>query len=877
MAAETIAIDLIIDVAKSAKNIKDVKSTLEVLNAAMDKVEEGGEAFKKLEKQVKASNESLVAMTVSADKSNMTLRELEESAELLNEQLLDVERGSVEFEKLSQALRDTNTELKNTELSLEALDSEQVASELGGVAGAVGDVTAAFVLMGGEGNETLEEMAGRIQSAIGIAVGFKGAIEGIQSGLKLWRNFNTIIKQSNTLMKAQAVAQGVYNFVVSKGNVIQKAQIAIQAAAAAGMAVLNAIMNLNPVFLLITAFAALAGAMAWLTSSTEVAEEANEKLNKTMEREQRLIDETINKQRKLGEQRLKVAQLTGAAEDELHQIRLDNLATEEKARKLQIKKELADIQRKRTIYKQALKEENEELAKSTKEEIQTSRSRYRELLSQNGDYQRAKQIENLEFTNFQKQQEEEQTRKEQQELEKRQQAWRKQREKRQQEEKQRIEELDKFEEEIFQKSLATDEERAQRKLSLEFEANMERAKRLIKDEEKLQETLTNLQKLYLAELDKRDQSQILKEDEKLKKIVELNKKANASLDLIEAEQALQDAENIKDDIEREKARNEALKQLDNARIAQLELNRDLALDDEKLTEDQRKELIEKTELEISKIRQRERDVNKAADEKAALEREELNKQLVDAALSTVQTLSDATFEILANARAKQFEAQTEAMQQQFEFQNDQLDRSVELGINTQRVADRKRKKLEKKQRAEKEALDKKAFEADKKAKIKQAVINGALAITQVFASTPPPASFILAGAQAVATGAQIGVISSQKFRRGGVLQGPSHEQGGIKTSFGEFEGGEAVINKKSTRMFREQLSAINQAGGGVKFAQGGILPERNSTSNGNGSDLNGSINRLNELLSDPLRAYIPEEDLESATNKRKALERNSNL
>ena len=38
----------------------------------------------------------------------------------------------------------------------------------------------------------------------------------------------------------------------------------------------------------------------------------------------------------------------------------------------------------------------------------------------------------------------------------------------------------------------------------------------------------------------------------------------------------------------------------------------------------------------------------------------------------------------------------------------------------------------------------------------------------------------------------------------------------------ELEGGEAVINKRSTSMFRSQLSAMNSVGGGVKFADGGV-------------------------------------------------------
>jgi hypothetical protein len=62
---------------------------------------------------------------------------------------------------------------------------------------------------------------------------------------------------------------------------------------------------------------------------------------------------------------------------------------------------------------------------------------------------------------------------------------------------------------------------------------------------------------------------------------------------------------------------------------------------------------------------------------------------------------------------------------------------------------------------------------------------------------------------------------------GGVLSGPSHALGGIPFSVGgrvgfEAEGGEAIINKRSTALYRRELSAINEAGGGRSFAMGGI-------------------------------------------------------
>lgn len=85
------------------------------------------------------------------------------------------------------------------------------------------------------------------------------------------------------------------------------------------------------------------------------------------------------------------------------------------------------------------------------------------------------------------------------------------------------------------------------------------------------------------------------------------------------------------------------------------------------------------------------------------------------------------------------------------------------------------------------------------------------------ASSSASISKILAGAAIQAGGA-----IAQSFDKGGILSGPSHAQGGIATPFGEMEGGEAVINKRSTAMFKPLLSRINQAGGGRKFQTGGI-------------------------------------------------------
>lgn len=66
--------------------------------------------------------------------------------------------------------------------------------------------------------------------------------------------------------------------------------------------------------------------------------------------------------------------------------------------------------------------------------------------------------------------------------------------------------------------------------------------------------------------------------------------------------------------------------------------------------------------------------------------------------------------------------------------------------------------------------------------------------------------------------------SGRSFGRGGLLQGASHANGGIPTEYGELEGEEAVINKRSTAKYGGLLSAINMAEGGRPIMGGNQAP-----------------------------------------------------
>lgn len=66
-------------------------------------------------------------------------------------------------------------------------------------------------------------------------------------------------------------------------------------------------------------------------------------------------------------------------------------------------------------------------------------------------------------------------------------------------------------------------------------------------------------------------------------------------------------------------------------------------------------------------------------------------------------------------------------------------------------------------------------------------------------------------------------IETNKGQGGGLLEGESHDNGGIKAVVTdtnqpvELEGGEIIINKESSKEHCETLSEINQSGGGVEI------------------------------------------------------------
>ena len=127
--------------------------------------------------------------------------------------------------------------------------------------------------------------------------------------------------------------------------------------------------------------------------------------------------------------------------------------------------------------------------------------------------------------------------------------------------------------------------------------------------------------------------------------------------------------------------------------------------------------------------------------------------------------------------------------------------------------------------------------------------------TGVFATL---AAGIVAGINAK----QIFLIQSQiaaldSYQRGGIVKaagglitGPSHEFGGVMLGNGvNAEGGESIINRQSTIKYGSLLSQINQSGGGKPLV--------------NNFDDSRIVEALAKQKSEPIRAYVIEQDISS--------------
>jgi len=210
----------------------------------------------------------------------------------------------------------------------------------------------------------------------------------------------------------------------------------------------------------------------------------------------------------------------------------------------------------------------------------------------------------------------------------------------------------------------------------------------------------------------------------------------------------------------------------------------------------------------------------------------------------------------------------------FTFELEKLEtnynRTLDGIVGDTKEANEKRIELEKGYQKEKKELEKQARLTSLRITLAETLAAGAQSV--VTALTIPGAGPFLAAlngsiaaAQALLVAQQIEYVSSLrrggKLAAGGVVFGPSHENGGVKYMNGgvELEGNEAVINRNSTIQYGSLLSSINQAQGGRPILVGNAMDSR-------------LIEVLAKQKQEPIRAYVLESDISKSQQINRKLE-----
>jgi len=204
---------------------------------------------------------------------------------------------------------------------------------------------------------------------------------------------------------------------------------------------------------------------------------------------------------------------------------------------------------------------------------------------------------------------------------------------------------------------------------------------------------------------------------------------------------------------------------------------------------------------LSEIQSNQYDKMIEQQEKYIEEYEELldkQKDITQEHASAVETIEDE----LSTARGDRRQQLIDQLNAEMAAQRASLAQEQKIERQKQK-AEEKKKKLEHDQAV-----------AKKKMQLAQAAINMAMAISMAAVNSWPIPAIPMMALAAAAGAAQIAAIQSQNipsYGSGGVIQGKSHREGGVKVLGGqaEVEGGEFITNKVTTSKNVDLLEYIN--------------------------------------------------------------------
>lgn len=690
------------------------------------------------------------------------LRDLKNELILLEQQ---GKRDTEEFEKLSIAAIKLENEINNTNARIRALasDTKNIDTLIQGIEG----VTAAFsiaqgatALFGNE-NENLQEALLKVQAATAILSGVQSLQNTIQKQTAIT---NAVITGQK---KLEVIVTNLQTASESKNIIVRYAAIAAQKA-------LNAVMAANPGTILLTVFAALAGALVYFSEGENKAEKQAEALNESLRSQAEALQAVSDFIEFDTERQIANAKLAGKADSDLAAIRIDGL-------KRQITQQEEFVESARSAA-QSIQDNEDATEEAYKESVKVLADAEQKAIELN----RKRELAEVDYSITVKKETEDRKKKLEEEQKKYQEIL----------EKRRAITSESREREI--KQTEKGERQALDLLNLRREKERQDLEKRLNDAQVFGKQRQNALLLFDKETYDLQIQQYLDftaEQEKIRKDATAKEKADREHQLqirLEIEDRLYTEQNTA----LTKQYTDELKTIDNNEQAKTRLDFKYTTDRQALELEQLKSrkqiLIEngQSTVEVEKeIAEKQLEIQTTLTDKI-IEQTEKRKQLQ---LEIASSVGSAILDITDNSRKARFDQELSA-----------LDKEKEAALSNKELTEEQKTQIEQRFAEQAANIKRDQFQKDKQAAIIRATIDGALAVIKAL---PNPALAIAAG---VAAAAQIAVIAAQpvpEFAEGVIdLQGPG--TGTSDSIPARLSRGESVMTAKETQRYRDELQAM---------------------------------------------------------------------
>lgn len=274
------------------------------------------------------------------------------------------------------------------------------------------------------------------------------------------------------------------------------------------------------------------------------------------------------------------------------------------------------------------------------------------------------------------------------------------------------------------------------------------------------------------------------------------------------------------------------------------------------------ELAKSASDQIVDITAQEEQKKKELTEKGEAERAELIKQGVQGFADSIGQV----FNILSTSRQTEDNENEKAQQRRYK----DIENRLKKGVINEEKANELKAQSDEVYNSKKEELQRKAAKQGIDLQIIQTLASVAQAVV-VAMTAGPLIGQILAGITAGLGAIQVGVLIDQrsKLANGGLLRGRSHRDGGIPVGATgiEVEGGEYVVNKRSTAKYLPMIEAINADQFGT------MAPKNGKFGNGGRLVQNAQEQTSGSTIDQPIRAYVVENEISNAQIRRAVIAR----